>query len=351
MVRRWPRAALSALIGAGCVWIDVDACPDAGCYVDADSDADTDADADADADADTDADTGPDLPAIDLVTIAPGTFTIGSPDGADVETGRDPDEYEREVRITRPFLMATHETTRAVFRAFMDGVDPTDTLLPDCDACPVEGLTWDQAAVFANRVSAGEGLPACYACAVDSPAGATGCILDPAWATAHDCEGYRLPTEAEWEYAARAGSTGAFTSGGGLETGDVGQCGGGVVLDDGTPLDEIAWYCGNSGDLPLETPGRGPNGNGLYGVHGGGAEWCHDWYHEDAYLDLNADSVNDDPTGPSADESPGTRVYRSGHWLSRPEYLRLANRASDFPDDAGAARDHHVGVRLARTTP
>jgi len=137
---------------------------------------------------------------------------------------------------------------------------------------------------------------------------------------------YRLPTEAEWEYACRAGSNTAFANGGITETG----CG------HDPNLDAMGWYCGNSGSKTHPVAQKKPNAWGLYDMHGNVWEWCQDWYG-----DYPRGHVTD-PAGPS---SGSLRVNRGGGWSSNAGFCRSAFRDCYSP----GFRYGYLGFRLART--
>jgi formylglycine-generating enzyme required for sulfatase activity len=141
------------------------------------------------------------------------------------------------------------------------------------------------------------------------------------WLNEQTGKTYRLLTEAEWEYAARAGSEAAYTFGS-----DVKQ------------LDAYAWYSGNSGGKAHPVGKKKPNRWGLYDMHGNIWEWVNDWYAEDYYKN----SPQDNPTGP---EKGVYRVLRGGSWFDNPTYVRSAGRSRGSP----AYRLDGVGFRLART--
>ena len=139
--------------------------------------------------------------------------------------------------------------------------------------------------------------------------------------------GYRLPTEAEFEYACRAGSTTAFYNGGVTET----LCGIDPVLD------QIGWYCGNSGDKTHEVGQKLPNAWTLYDMSGNVWEWCWDWYGD-------YPGAVTDPVGPA---SGAWRVYRGGGWRNDVPRCRSAVRSNALPAERGIA----LGLRPARSTP
>lgn len=264
------------------------------------------------------------------VRIPAGEFRMGSPDG---EPGRGSDEGPvHTVRITRPFLMQATEVTQGQWRALM-GNNPSN--FKNCgDECPVESVSWWDALAYANALSRKEGLPECYRL--------TGCSGRPgdgsyqcgdAGFQGLSCRGYRLPTEAEWEYAARAGTTTA------LYTGPLTIRG----ANNGPELDGIAWYGGNSGvsysggydcsgwsekQYSSSTCGthpvgkKKPNGWGLYDMLGNVWEWTWDWYG--AYSAGTAT----DPTGPS---TGAYRVVRGGSCFNFARLVRAANRGRGRP--------------------
>ena len=242
----------------------------------------------------------PDVPATPsgFVYIAPGTFMMGSPSNED---GRGLTETQHQVTLRRGFYLQTTEVTQGEWRRVM-GNNPSS--FPSCgNDCPVETVSWLDAVGYANALSRVGAYSECY----DSSGNVQG------GGSIYDCTGYRLPTEAEWEYAARAGSTGARY---------------------GT-LDQIAWYTGNSGS---ETHGVGElqaNAWGLYDMLGNVWEWTHDW--SGPY----SGSMSD-PMGPA---SGSDRGIRGGSWSFDASFLRSAYRNGFVPSFRGSS----FGFRLART--
>jgi formylglycine-generating enzyme required for sulfatase activity len=314
--------------------VDADADTDTDTDTDTDADTDTDTDADTDADADSDADGDCDAAPDAMLLIEPGSFVMGS---AEDEVGRREGDFEAQhlVHLTRRYLLGACEVSQARFEALM-GYQPSN--YPGCDECPVEHLTWHEAASFTNAVSASEGVDSCYVCG--DYHGELVCGADPRFETPHDCPGYRLPTEAEWEYAARAGSTSAFSTGGSLLDGDERNCEGELVLDDGSVLDDVAIYCGSAsgGASPLPVGTKAPNAWGLYDMHGNAHEWCHDYFD---FYDVQDEGVND-PWGPSF---ASARIYRSGGRSDNPDQSRSAARNWVTP----GTMEVDLGLRLART--
>jgi formylglycine-generating enzyme required for sulfatase activity len=272
-------------------------------------------------------------PRIAMVRIPAGSFTQGSPGS---EAGRVAElEEPHRVTLTRDVLLGVTEITQEQFAATM-GYQPSR--FSDCGgSCPVESVSWNEAAALANAVSAAEGLPACYRCTGEGPE--VRCKLPWGTRAPYDCRGYRLPTEAEWEYAARAGSQAAFTTGGNLRPADIQRCDGPVVLDDGSAMADFAWTCNSTGnDRPRPVGRLQPNAWGLYDVHGNVWEWCHDG------IVMHGDEPVTDPPG---DKGMDHKVFRGGGWTDHPRASRAANRRAD----PTTTRYDYLGVRLARTAP
>jgi serine/threonine protein kinase/formylglycine-generating enzyme required for sulfatase activity len=254
----------------------------------------------------------PPLEALPLegVRVPPGRFWMGSPD---YEAGRSSDEALHEVQITRPFWMQATETTQREWQEVMDSNPSTEP----CASCPVDQTTWFEAIAYANQRSAREGLEACYQGAGGVPYGLADAEKrrTPTWPKGLDCVGYRLPTEAEWEYAARAGTQGPHYGVGALGA--------------------VAWSA-SDGDGPHPVAQKQPNALGLYDTVGNQFEWCWDWYA------LYPKGSATDPTGPRA----GTqRVGRGGFWGKGDSSARAALRGRAKPDNRS------IGVRLVRTLP
>jgi formylglycine-generating enzyme required for sulfatase activity len=228
-----------------------------------------------------------DDPEMTFVRISAGTFMMGSPA---TELGREDDEIRHEVTLTQDFYMQTTEVTQGQWLAVM-GQNPS--YFPNCGpTCPVENVSWEDVQEFLTRLNAQRA----------------------------DGYEYSLPTEAQWEYAARAESETAFYGG------DITEPEGNDPI-----LNTLGWY-GENSDAgyegcserddgrcigPQPVSGRNPNVWGLYDMYGNVYEWCSDWYG-----DYPSGSVID-PQGPS---SGSLRVLRGGSWNYNARYCRSANR-------------------------
>jgi formylglycine-generating enzyme required for sulfatase activity len=220
---------------------------------------------------------------MEFVLIPAGTFQMGTND-SDANSNEQP---AHTVRITRPFYLGKYEVTQGQWQAVMGNNPSRFTGDPNR---PVENVSWEDVQEFVRRLNSREG-------------GAT----------------YRLPTEAEWEYAARAGTTTRWSFG-----------------DDASQLGRYAWYEGNAGGQTHPVGQLQPNPWGLYGMHGNVWEWVQDWYG--TYTSGTAV----DPAGLS---SGSTRVNRGGSWNNTARNCRSANRNDDTPGN----RNDNLGFRLLST--
>ena len=234
-----------------------------------------------------------------LVEIDPGTFWMGSPEG---EKGRHDDETRHHVELAHPYLIAITPVTQAQWKAAM-GENPSHV---KADDLPVENVSWMDALEFCNRLSALEGLQPAYR----KEGGRL--IWD------RTAAGFRMLTEAEWEYAARAGQTTRFAG--------------------SNEADEVAWHWDNAGGQPQPVKSKKPNAWGLYDMSGNVWEWV--W---DVYSPYAADGTVRNPAGLHA----GTgRVCRGGSWYSMLFDLRVSCRHRRArPSD----RTHYLGLRIGRT--
>ena len=258
--------------------------------------------------------------------IKPGTFIMGSPEN---ERGRYSDEVQHQVTITRPFYMKITPVTQVEWHAVM-GNNPSGFHYHG-DNSPVEHISWYDAIEYCNALSRKQGLEECY-----ELSGCNGIIGKDFECLSVifkglSCNGYRLPTEAEWEYAARAGSNTALYRSP-ENDGTISQ----TECDSIDPnLDKIAWYCGNTSRThPVGS--KAPNAFELYDMLGNVYEWCNDWYG------MYPTNATDDPIGP---ESGDNKVVRGGCWNSCAQFCRTTLRNWGKPN----LRNNYVGFRPVRT--
>ena len=229
-----------------------------------------------------------------LKLIPAGEFLMGSPDTD--KNGDDDEKAQHKVRITQPFCLGTTEVTQGQWESVM-GTRPWEgkEYVEEGKDYAATYVTWDDAQEFCRTLSEKERST------------------------------YRLPTEAEWEYACRAGTTTVYHFG-----------------DDASRLGDYAWFGDNACDVDEKYAHRvgqkNPNPFGLYDMHGNLWEWCHDWYDKDYY----AGSPLDDPTGPSGGS---TRVIRGGNWWLGAGSCRSAYRYGYSPE----FRSNDLGFRVARS--
>jgi formylglycine-generating enzyme required for sulfatase activity len=225
--------------------------------------------------------------------IPAGKFLMGSPD-ADGQPCTD-EKPQHHVHITRPFCLGVHPVTQSQYASLM-GTNPS--YFQGDGNRPVEQVSWEEANAFCRKL-------------LEAVRGEVG-----GWVC-------RLPTEAEWEYACRAGTTTRYCFG-----------------DDAAGLGEYAWFDDNSCGTTHPVGQKKPNAWGLYDMHGNVWEWCQDWY-SDAYY---ASCPIEDPVGPS---QAFLRARRGGSWSYDAGYCRSANRSRYTPVD----RCHNLGFRLALVPP
>ncbi len=238
-----------------------------------------------------------------LVLIPDGEFMMGSPDS---DRDAQPDEKPLHlVRFNRSFRLGATEVTQGQYRA-VTGENPSSRKGDRSDDLPVENVSWISAIAFCNKLSAKEGLTPYYESKTGGPLGG---------------DGYRLPTEAEWEYACRAGSRFKFSFG-----------------DDETKVRDHGWFTGNfTGDWTHAVGQKLPNAFGLYDMHGNVWEWCWDKYDGRNYANEPVD--NRVRHAKSAD-----RVSRGGCWNDAPHLLRAAYRGGPWRGDRAGTQ----GFRVAR---
>lgn len=273
--------------------------------------------------------------------IPAGCFPLGSPV---TEWGRAPiGEDIILTTLTHPFIIQQYELTQEQWTSLgfpnRSGVeDAGPTSVADCltRECPASRMSWFDAAKFANDLSLKEGRKPCYVFknCTTTDAGTFYCDEgQPSAATPYDCEGYRMPTEAEWEYAARAGTKTAFYSGEITPNPNgTSEC------SDDTNLDSIAWYCWNSGATTHPVGMKKPNAFGLYDMSGNASEFAND---PDKFRTQRG-SV--DPWTPITNAV--APVSRGGAVYEFTGQHRSAWRNSSGPFRFGA---YCMGFRLART--
>ena len=241
-----------------------------------------------------------------FVLVPGGSFTMGSPAS---ETGRDDDEVQHQVSL-RGFAISKYDLTFDEYDAYCAA---TGTAKPNDQGWgrgsrPVINVSWYDAVSYCNWRSTQDGKSPAYTIS------GTNVSCD------FSANGYRLPTEAEWEYAAKGGPSASSLAVNAVYAGSPN-------------LDAVAWYSGNSGNQTHPVGQKAPNALGLFDMGGNVWQWCQDWYAE--YPTAN----QSDPSGPA---SGGYRVLRGGSWISGAGRVRSAYRRNVGPGD----RDIDFGFRL-----
>lgn len=266
---------------------------------------------------------------LELVLIESGTFQMGSPNN---ESGRRDDEWLHSVRITRQFFIGKYEVTQMQYESVMKSNPSAFRTAPegtDIRRFPVESVTWFDAIEFCNRLSKQDGYPPYYELSEVKHSEKS---IVSAGVKVKGGNGFRLPTEAEWEYACRAGTSTPFHFPG-RNTGKqsnvkatraTGAYGIGSTWKDHERTTQVGSYP--------------PNTLGLHDMLGNAGEWVWDWYDRDFYRD----SPKQDPTGP---ETGRHRVLRGGSWLVTEANSRSASRFYHTSDE----RKNYAGFRVART--
>ena len=236
---------------------------------------------------------------IEMVKIPEGWFDMGSKDHS-------PDESPVHKVWIDSFWMDRYEVVQEQFKKFQIS-DPSHFKDPNN---PLEQINWTDATLFCNERSLAEGLEPCYD--------------EETWECNFQANGYRLPTEAEWEYACRAGIRTNFSFGNDIRN-----------------LKDHAWFAENSSEKTHPVGNKKPNPWGLYDMYGNVSEWCNDFYSENYYQ--NSDQKN--PKGPIKGKE---RVLRGGAWNSSPDSCRSSYRTSDPSIDDTCLASDAIGFRCVR---
>ena len=215
---------------------------------------------------------------LEFIWIPAGKFTMGS------ETGFDPEKPKHTVSISKGFWFGKYPVTQAFWLKIMD----TNPSHYNGLNCPVEMVSWEECQSFIKRLSQ------------------------------KTEKNFRLPTEAEWEYACRAGSYNEYFFG-----------------NEDDALDEFAWYVENSDQMTQPVGQKKPNHWNLHDIHGNVWEWCQDWYAADYFVH----TPKADPLGPSSGDE---RIVRGGSWCCAPCFCRDSDRRKFTPN----SKDKDVGLRL-----
>lgn len=224
---------------------------------------------------------------MELVLIPPGSFRMGG--DKKLEQAEDHETPRHIVKISQTYFLGKYEVTQIQWSEIMNN-NPSEFV---DDKRPVERVSWNDVKVFIQKLN-----------------------------TKEETNKYRLPTEAEWEYAARAGSESSYAFG-----------------SDTIMLSQHAWYRKNSGGKTHPVGQLNPNVWGLYDMHGNVHEWCQDWFDRQYY----SQSASNAPLGPSTGLA---KALRGGDWGSEDWYCRSASRSLSSPD----RRSNRLGFRLVRMT-
>jgi formylglycine-generating enzyme required for sulfatase activity len=246
-----------------------------------------------------------------LIQVDYGTFDIGCTPGQ-TDCGDD-ESPVMPVSLTHSFFIGQTEITQT---EYLNLTSTNPSYFTACGlACPVEQVSWHMAAAYANLLSAASGLTECYTCSGTGVSLTCAGAIDP-----YLCDGYRLPTEAEWEVAAR--------------------CGQDLLYSGSNSINTVAWNASNAGSTTHPVRSLSQNACDIYDMSGNTWEWTDDWYSSTYYQS----TVRTDPTGAS---TGSFKVYRGGSWYDQATKNRLADRNSDAPEKF----NNNIGFRVARTIP
>jgi sulfatase modifying factor 1 len=256
-----------------------------------------------------------DLWSEDFRAIPAGSFVMGSPPD---EIGYEPNDIQHQVEISNLFYLKTTPVTQAEWKSVM-GYNASQ--FKGNRHRPVENVSWYDAIAYCNAMSRKEGLDEAYVLSnIQNKPGDEHYQFEVTW-TEFECNGYRLPTEAEWEYAARAGTTTTFYNGPSREN----------RFGEDQNLNQIAWYMLNSGNTTRPVKQKKPNPWSLYDMLGNVREWC--WNPSE--IQHNGPSIGAD------------RSVRGGAWCDTAENCRAGLCLIATPTD----RLIYIGFRLAKSNP
>lgn len=244
-----------------------------------------------------------------LIKIQGGTFKMGSKDSDGLA---DVDEQKEHTVNLNTFEISKFEVTVWEWKQFIKANKMKMPEKPTWgwqDNYPINGVTWNEAIAYCNWLSKKEKLQPVYT------------KKGPNFVCNFNANGYRLPTEAEWEFAAKGGASSKSFKYSGSNN-----------------LDDVAWHKGNSKGTPHTVGTKLPNELGVYDMSGNVWEWCWDWYNKDFYKLEKGDN----PKGPEMGER---RSVRGGSWDSQQNYVRPANRISTEPNKT----HEFYGFRVVRT--
>ena len=260
------------------------------------------------------------------VKVTVKSFTMGAADNE--PCSKPAEESKHQVTLTRNFEMQTTEVTQDQFQQLMGF---NKSYFKSCGGtCPIDSVSWHQAAAYCNELSKKRGVKPCYSC---TKSGTTGydCAVESSHKTIYDCAGYRLPTEAEWEFAYRAGSQTPLYNGP-IDSQRCNECSG-----KGTNANKIGWYCANAGGKPHPVGGKAANALGLYDMAGNLYEWTADAYKQ---------ALGTAPAkNPWHDDNDTTKTTKGGCWEHRSYRMRAAHRN----DGKAAYGTVLIGFRCVRS--
>jgi formylglycine-generating enzyme required for sulfatase activity len=271
-----------------------------------------------------------------MVFVKGGTFQMGSNDGSNdekpVHSVKVSDFYINEFQVTQREWREVMGYNPSFFKATKGFLGIGRRTDEESNNLPIEQVSWYDVLVFCNKLSIKEGLIPVYSISNSTNPSNWGSVptsRNSTWDAVTcnwNANGYRLPTEAEWEYAARGGNK--FFTLSGVE---------GYKYSGSNNIDEVAWYWDNSGKKTQPVGIKKPNELGIYDMSGNVLEWCWDYY---------GSYSSNSQTNPKWANSGSIRVYRGGSWGRDAEGCRVADRNNYIP----SYRDRHIGFRLLRSS-